>query len=158
MRVRAIAVASSSFFFYPGRAPFREIVVDLHPLGRPSIRSRNVADVAATAACAFFSVFFFPKTGPRASLHFKPKEVRAAVVTCGGLCPGLNSVIHHIVSTLLNIYKADKVCMCLVSVMRRFFSCLVHGADLSEQTCWSMYRIVYLELMSLGGIRMVGRV
>eukprot|EP00904_Undaria_pinnatifida_P002128 jgi/Undpi1/11916/HiC_scaffold_4.g01615.m1 len=51
----------------------------------------------------------FLRAGPRASLHFKPKEVRAAVVTCGGLCPGLNSVIHHLVSTLLNIYKADKV-------------------------------------------------
>lgn len=48
--------------------------------------------------------------GPRASLHFKPKEVRAAVVTCGGLCPGLNSVIHHLVLTLLNIYGAEKVC------------------------------------------------
>ena len=47
--------------------------------------------------------------GPRASLHFKPKEVRAALVTCGGLCPGLNSVIHHLVLTLLNIYDAEKV-------------------------------------------------
>ncbi|CAN0545392.1 unnamed protein product, partial [Ectocarpus sp. 8 AP-2014] len=47
--------------------------------------------------------------GPRASLHFKPQEVRAAVVTCGGLCPGLNSVIHHLVLTLFNIYDAEKV-------------------------------------------------
>eukprot|EP00752_Nemacystus_decipiens_P004747 g4324.t2 len=51
----------------------------------------------------------FLRAGPRASLHFKPKEVRAAVVTCGGLCPGLNSVIHHLVLTLLNIYDAEKV-------------------------------------------------
>ncbi|CAM9395925.1 unnamed protein product, partial [Discosporangium mesarthrocarpum] len=48
-------------------------------------------------------------SGPRATLHFCPTEVRAAVVTCGGLCPGLNSVIHHLVQTLLRIYKAEKV-------------------------------------------------
>ncbi|CBJ33175.1 pyrophosphate-dependent phosphofructose kinase [Ectocarpus siliculosus] len=51
----------------------------------------------------------FLRAGPRASLHFKPTEVRAAVVTCGGLCPGLNSVIHHLVLTLFNIYDAEKV-------------------------------------------------
>ncbi|CAB1107423.1 unnamed protein product [Ectocarpus sp. CCAP 1310/34] len=51
----------------------------------------------------------FLRAGPRASLHFKPEEVRAAVVTCGGLCPGLNSVIHHLVLTLFNIYGAEKV-------------------------------------------------
>lgn len=47
--------------------------------------------------------------GPRPELHFKPSSVRGAIVTCGGLCPGLNSVIHHIVTTLLLTYKADKV-------------------------------------------------
>ncbi|XP_011026723.1 PREDICTED: ATP-dependent 6-phosphofructokinase 6-like isoform X1 [Populus euphratica] len=26
-------------------------------------------------------------------LYFKPEEVRACIVTCGGLCPGLNTVI-----------------------------------------------------------------
>ncbi len=62
----------------------------------------------ALNGCAYLFVFLFC-SGPRASLHFKPKEVRAAVVTCGGLCPGLNSVIHHIVLTLLNIYDAEKV-------------------------------------------------
>jgi 6-phosphofructokinase 1 len=32
--------------------------------------------------------------GPRKYLHFKPTEVKAAIVTCGGLCPGLNVVIR----------------------------------------------------------------
>lgn len=32
--------------------------------------------------------------GPRKFLHFKPSEVKAAIVTCGGLCPGLNVVIR----------------------------------------------------------------
>ena len=29
-----------------------------------------------------------------------PKQVTAAIVTCGGLCPGLNDVIQNIVFTL----------------------------------------------------------
>lgn len=51
----------------------------------------------------------FLRAGPRQHLHFNPTEVRGAIVTCGGLCPGLNSVIHHLVNTLLRTYKAEKV-------------------------------------------------
>ncbi len=39
----------------------------------------------------------FELAGPRAKLYFEPARVRAAIVTCGGLCPGLNDVIHAIV-------------------------------------------------------------
>ena len=42
----------------------------------------------------------FVRAGPRAVLHFNPKRVRAAIVTCGGLCPGLNNVIREIVHAL----------------------------------------------------------
>ena len=37
--------------------------------------------------------------GPRDSLHFDPATSKAVIVTCGGLCPGLNSVIREIVMT-----------------------------------------------------------
>ncbi len=36
----------------------------------------------------------FEKAGPRRMLHFDPAETKAAIVTCGGLCPGLNNVIR----------------------------------------------------------------
>lgn len=39
----------------------------------------------------------FELAGPREYLHFDPEKVRSAVATCGGLCPGLNSVIRSIV-------------------------------------------------------------
>lgn len=55
--------------------------------------------------------FVILAVGPRQELHFVPTEVRGAIVTCGGLCPGLNSVIHHLVNTLLRTYKAEKVCL-----------------------------------------------
>ncbi|HNX22904.1 MAG TPA: ATP-dependent 6-phosphofructokinase [Spirochaetota bacterium] len=39
----------------------------------------------------------FELAGPREYLYFKPEEIRSAIVTCGGLCPGLNDVIRSIV-------------------------------------------------------------
>lgn len=44
------------------------------------------------------------KAGPREKLFFAPGRVHAAIVTCGGLCPGLNDVIRSIVMTLWNQY------------------------------------------------------
>jgi 6-phosphofructokinase 1 len=38
----------------------------------------------------------FEHAGPRAKLFFDPKETRAGIVTCGGLCPGLNNVIRSL--------------------------------------------------------------
>jgi hypothetical protein len=46
----------------------------------------------------------FLRAGPRSKCHFNPKDVRAAIVTCGGLCPGLNNVIREIVHTLVYLY------------------------------------------------------
>jgi len=49
------------------------------------------------------------RAGPRELLYFQPKEVVAAIVTCGGLCPGLNNVIKAVTETLLHSYGAKKV-------------------------------------------------
>jgi 6-phosphofructokinase 1 len=46
----------------------------------------------------------YVRAGPRRYLHFDPKEVNAAIVTCGGLCPGLNNVIREITKTLCQAY------------------------------------------------------
>lgn len=43
----------------------------------------------------------FEVAGPRERLFFDPKQTRAAIVTCGGLCPGLNNVIR---SAFLELY------------------------------------------------------
>lgn len=45
----------------------------------------------------------FEKAGPRRTLVFSPGEAVSAVVTCGGLCPGLNAVIRGIV--MMNHYR-----------------------------------------------------
>eukprot|EP01138_Halocafeteria_seosinensis_P011244 gb/GECG01011486.1/.p1 GENE.gb/GECG01011486.1/~~gb/GECG01011486.1/.p1 ORF type:complete len:589 (+),score=45.47 gb/GECG01011486.1/:1-1767(+) len=49
------------------------------------------------------------RAGPRRRLYFEPTRVRAAIVTCGGLCPGLNNVIREIVRMLARCYGAEKV-------------------------------------------------
>jgi 6-phosphofructokinase 1 len=51
----------------------------------------------------------YVRAGPRSKLHFKPAQVTAAVVTCGGMCPGLNNVIRELTNTLHYLYGAKKV-------------------------------------------------
>ncbi len=46
----------------------------------------------------------FVRAGPRKNLHFNPQNVNAAIVTCGGLCPGLNNVIREITNSLILTY------------------------------------------------------
>jgi 6-phosphofructokinase 1 len=42
----------------------------------------------------------FLSAGPCERIYWDPATVRAAVVTCGGLCPGLNTVIREVVNAL----------------------------------------------------------
>ena len=51
----------------------------------------------------------FEKAGPREDIYFDPSQVRAAVVTCGGLCPGLNNVIRSVYLQLHHHYGASDV-------------------------------------------------
>ncbi|KAL3498530.1 hypothetical protein ACH5RR_041262 [Cinchona calisaya] len=51
----------------------------------------------------------FRRAGPRQKVYFKSDEVSACIVTCGGLCPGLNTVIREIVHSLDYMYGVNKV-------------------------------------------------
>ena len=42
----------------------------------------------------------FEKAGPREQIYFDPSKLKCGIVTCGGLCPGLNDVIRAIVLAL----------------------------------------------------------
>lgn len=42
----------------------------------------------------------FQQAGPRRCIHFDPARTKAAIVTCGGLCPGLNDVIRALTMVL----------------------------------------------------------
>ncbi|XP_014516082.1 ATP-dependent 6-phosphofructokinase 3 isoform X1 [Vigna radiata var. radiata] len=51
----------------------------------------------------------FRRAGPRQKVYFEADEVQAAIVTCGGLCPGLNTVIRELVCGLNHMYGVKRV-------------------------------------------------
>lgn len=51
----------------------------------------------------------FERAGPRRRLFFDPAQTRAAIVTCGGLCPGLNNVIRSVTRELRRSYGVASV-------------------------------------------------
>lgn len=51
----------------------------------------------------------FERAGPRRQIAFDPSTITCGIVTCGGLCPGLNDVIRALVMTLHHSYGVSKV-------------------------------------------------
>lgn len=49
------------------------------------------------------------KAGPRQNIFFDAKNSTAAIVTCGGLCPGINNVIRGLVMALHYFYGVKKI-------------------------------------------------
>ena len=47
--------------------------------------------------------------GPREKRFFDPLQLAFGIVTCGGLCPGINDVIRSIVLSLYHHYGVNKV-------------------------------------------------
>lgn len=47
--------------------------------------------------------------GPRERLFFDPTQIACGIVTCGGLCPGINDVIRAITLSLYHHYGVSKV-------------------------------------------------
>ena len=50
----------------------------------------------------------FEVAGPRERLFFDPAKTTAGIVTCGGLCPGLNDVISSLVMALHHRYQVTR--------------------------------------------------
>ncbi|MDE3743682.1 ATP-dependent 6-phosphofructokinase [Maribacter polysaccharolyticus] len=49
------------------------------------------------------------KAGPREKIYFNTKKTKAAIVTCGGLCPGINNVIRSLVMGLHYFYEVKEI-------------------------------------------------
>lgn len=88
----------SAWFVTSNEAVAARVEVDAD-LTVTSTRS-SVTDRAAAA---------FTLAGPRMELAFEPEGLRAAVVTCGGLCPGLNTVVREIAMCLRRQYGVSDV-------------------------------------------------
>lgn len=59
------------------------------------VQEKYFQDIVELKSC-----FKFLRAGARKEVVFKGEEVKAAIVTCGGLCPGLNTVIKGLVGCL----------------------------------------------------------
>jgi 6-phosphofructokinase 1 len=59
--------------------------------------------------CALDKIPAFAPAGPRKKIFFDPSKTRAGIVTCGGLCPGLNDVIRGIVMELYFRYGVKRI-------------------------------------------------
>jgi len=51
----------------------------------------------------------FEKAGSRQKVYYKSEGLKAGIVTCGGLCPGLNDVIRSIVMSLHYQYNVKNI-------------------------------------------------
>lgn len=49
------------------------------------------------------------KAGPREKIYFNPRHVHAGILTCGGLCPGLNDVIRALVRALSSLHGVTRI-------------------------------------------------
>ena len=47
--------------------------------------------------------------GPRKKLYFDTTRAKCAIVTCGGLCPGINDVIRAIVMEAFHAYNVPSI-------------------------------------------------
>ncbi len=77
----------------------------LHPVGGADRvlledQTSNVVERAAQSS----EMPSFELAGPRDKIFFDPNELRAGIVTCGGLCPGINNVIRGLVLELRHAY------------------------------------------------------
>jgi 6-phosphofructokinase 1 len=52
---------------------------------------------------------YFEAGGPREQLFFEPTQVTAGIVTCGGLCPGINNVVRSLVLELHHKYGVPRI-------------------------------------------------
>lgn len=67
--------------------------IDAMPGDQPPVERKNLLELA----------------GPRQKTYFSPSHVHAGIITCGGLCPGLNDVIRAIVRSLWYLYGVRRV-------------------------------------------------
>src|SRR5260370_36433952 len=85
----------------PGAGKFK---VDSERILRDDRSKDNVESGAVLTPPLTFEV-----AGPRERIYFDPPQTTAAVVSCGGLCPGQNDVIRGIVMELWHRYRVTEI-------------------------------------------------
>ena len=71
-----------------------------------AVRLQHTIEIGLAAAGEELS---YEEAGPREKIFFDPKQTSAAIVTCGGLSPGLNNVIRSAFYELTANYGVPRV-------------------------------------------------
>jgi 6-phosphofructokinase 1 len=90
------------------------------PLALSNTKGEQICDFVPEGSSVFYEIETGPgrtprtdllveKAGPRAKIFFEPQKCKAAIVTCGGLCPGLNNVIRSMFLELYHRYGVPMV-------------------------------------------------
>jgi 6-phosphofructokinase 1 len=87
----------------------------LQPRGEPFVPDDR--RVLATADPQLLSTYSdsgmpapaFEVAGPREQIFFDPEKTTCGIVTCGGICPGLNDVIRALVMSLVYSYGVRRI-------------------------------------------------
>jgi 6-phosphofructokinase 1 len=69
----------------------------------------DTVEAASARACGVADLPCLEPSGPRERIYFKPTATRVGIVTCGGLCPGLNNVIRGLVLQLADNYGVTEI-------------------------------------------------
>jgi 6-phosphofructokinase 1 len=69
----------------------------------------DTVKMAAARDCAAPDLPSLEPGGPRELIYFEPRGLRVGIVTCGGLCPGLNNVIRGLVLELADNYGVSDI-------------------------------------------------
>ncbi|KAF8108387.1 hypothetical protein N665_0109s0014 [Sinapis alba] len=80
---------SHGFYITPSDVILSQVVYDLSDASQPRIS--------------------YHRAGPRREILYEPSAVKAAIVTCGGLCPGMNTVIRELVVGLWELYGVREI-------------------------------------------------
>ncbi|MCL2779577.1 MAG: ATP-dependent 6-phosphofructokinase [Polyangiaceae bacterium] len=88
----------------------RRIGDDLPPyVADDALVLKDVEFESARAAGALDPSKTFERAGPREHLYFEPAKTRVAIVTAGGLCPGINNVVRSAVLQLVFAYGVKDI-------------------------------------------------
>jgi 6-phosphofructokinase 1 len=80
-----------------------------HYIGQEETLELNLTEEEANLLGEQAGPMRFEKAGPRGKLYFDSSKVKCAIVTCGGLCPGINDVIRSIVMDAHHHYRVASV-------------------------------------------------
>ncbi|KAF9664321.1 hypothetical protein SADUNF_Sadunf16G0006300 [Salix dunnii] len=85
----------AGFYINQSEVVLGQIILDLSADGEAA--SSSTAQLA------------YNRAGPRWQVYFEPKDIKAAIVTCGGLCPGMNTVVRELVVGLWEMYGVRQI-------------------------------------------------